>query len=251
MADEVNPTGNAPVDAGIAVDTATAASNTGSTPHSEEQPLRNYKEVVELRKETRENSKRLESLLAKFENFAAGAKPTKQDAVIANAPKGDSDAAALAAEVAALRAEKAFEEAISDKGISDRGQIKMLKRLFKSERPSDVGAWLDDADIKNVFVKSSATDVATDSGARPIAPSNTGAPAATGGTELPSHPGQLSQSVIDAMTPEQARDYYEKWRRKANEKNEHPYAHARQRSAGQANNAIVQQLAKALSNIKV
>jgi hypothetical protein len=61
-----------------------------------------------------------------------------------------SDAAALSkaimslsADVADLRGELQFERELSDRNDISRGRRHALRRLFKADRPRDVGAWLD------------------------------------------------------------------------------------------------------------
>ena len=134
----------------------------------------------------------------------------------------------------------AFRDAVDEAGVAVTvPQRKMLEKLYRAEPGvSDPVSWVrEQAEILG-WRKPPVTPAATTPVTPPAAvkPPDTPAPTGTavGGTSLPDDPALLPQSTIDAMTPEQARDHYLRWKQR-NGAFRHPFASAREaeRASGQ------------------
>jgi hypothetical protein len=172
---------------GSAVDTAAPAGAPASNnaqpadagSKSGDEPLVNYREVVELRKETRENSRLLKELL---ERGSAPATQPKKDA----AP-GDTGAQALA-KLEALEARNAFRECLDGLDLEvSAEQRRDLLELYEAKRGtiSDTQEWVT-ARVKAWGLKKRGAAPAATASKETPAPSvtNTGAPTRDPATAL-------------------------------------------------------------------
>lgn len=139
------------------------------------------------------------------------------------------------------RADLAFRDAIEEAGVTvSVPQRKMLEKLYRAE--SDVAnpvTWVrEQTELlgwRKAIQAGLSTPASTPTAAAattPVKPPATPAPTGTAadGNQLPDDPALLPQSVIDAMTPEQARAHYERWKQRQGVFR-HPYAAARDAEA--------------------
>jgi len=197
-----------------------------------DEPLLNKKEIVELRKETRETRDLVKQFLAKVDGALPAASPATTSASKSDTPTDD---------IKALRAEMAFKEAVADIGIPlTRDQRQKLWKLHQAESPPDVGAWLNETVAAFGMKPGAATAPTTPAQSAttpPIASSNGGAPVAKGGEEqISKNPFEWPLSYAQKVG---AKAFREAWNAYKNDRGGHPYAefHAQRRGA-QSGNAL-------------
>lgn len=179
----------------------------------------------------------LKAFLAKFGGGGGGETTTTTTTpVTPAAPVTTTDGEAMR--------ELAFRDAMDEAGISDVKQRKGLRRLFTAEKPTDLGVWLPGA-VEMIGGKAIHPVVPKVVG--PAAPStDTGAPAAATGLQLPDNPMEWPQSYVDSLTPAEAKT---KWDAYVAKKGGfvHPFAagKAAARTGGDSD-ALIQKLAAAL-----
>ena len=127
----------------------------------------------------------------------------------------------------------AFRDTIEEAGLTvSVPQRKILEKLYRAESGiADSVSWVREQAEAFGWRKPAVTaPVATPAAqAAPVKPPDTPAPAGTavGGNHLPADPALLPQSVIDAMTPEEAKAHYERWQNR-NGTFQHPWRAARE-----------------------
>lgn len=172
-------------------------------------------EFVDFRRETRN----------KFAATPAAATPATSTPAAASAT-----AAAPQWDPAAILA---FRDAIEEAGVTvSVPQRKILEKLYRAESGiADPVSWVREQSDAFGWRKPAAPAPAAASAAQPAAvkPPDTPAPAGTAvsGNQLPADPALLPQSVIDAMTPEEAKAHYERWQNR-NGTFQHPWRTARE-----------------------
>lgn len=135
----------------------------------------------------------------------------------------------------------AFRDAVEEAGVSVTvAQRKVLEKLYRGESGvADPIAWVrEQADTFGWKKPAASAPVAPPAQvaapSTPAAPTvkapQTAAPAGTGaGTNsLPDDPALLTQSAIDAMSPQEAKAYYERWKLRTGAFR-HPFTEARER----------------------
>lgn len=205
---------------------------------SDERPA-NLREVVEMRKENRAIAKKLDDVLAAIQ--APKTTPSPAEAKRSEQAASGTD---VSAELAKLKADLALKDALADRGL-DKGQRKIVERLFAAERPPNVDEWLD-ATLESLGPKQPAPAAAapTTAATAPAgAPSNTGAPAGGRGLQLPSNAALLPKEVLDSMSDAEAVRYYETIKRAAGPIQGNPFAFKKLARQGGDAAGNVQQLA--------
>lgn len=198
--------------------TVTTTSSTATT-SDEEAAAPSKKEWAQYRQEQRRTNEALTALLAQ--------RPTPHATPTAPTPKPTTPSADAPAEWQTVRLRQDFDDALDETDVSlSKGQRRFLRDSFIAQRPPDAKAWITSA-VASIGV--TKTDPATTSAPgtkttpAATAPSDTGPPAGGKGLALPAHPSQLTQQVIDAMTPQEAREYIDRYMH-ANGKFENPFA---------------------------
>lgn len=237
MPDEVTGAAPAAPAAGAVAD-ATGTPPATSAPRSDE-PVLNKQELVDARKEIREAKKSIDAMLTALQQkVQPPSPPAKPEPATADAAMN---------ELKALREEMRFKDALAEKGISDPKQRKLLTRLYQGERPPDLDSWLSETLGDLGPGHTASPPAATPTIAAPSAPSDSGPPASSGSRDIPMDPARIPQSVVDAMTPEQAVDWWKRYKRQSGQF-VHPFAHAKKSTGGDMN-AAAKLIADALSKV--
>jgi hypothetical protein len=114
-------------------------------------------------------------------------------------PSKPADAAAVMAEVSALKFQLALKDALSGAGITDRSFAELVEKAALSEKPTDLAAFV--ARYAPLAPRAAAAPAAT--AAPPTAPSNTGAPqAAPSSGQLPENPMHWPADTVRKLGPE-------------------------------------------------
>ncbi len=177
-------------------------------PPGSDGPRIDYKEIVGLRKETRELVDTFKAFLASEQERRAQKAAAKAGGTIPPPPASTPPAngAAPSDEVQALRAEIAFKDALADAGVTDSKKKSALTRLWATEKPADVGSWLtqtmEDLGISSANARPSAPPV-TD---KPVlTPSNAGGAPVRGDVMagVPKSIFEMPDSEIQKLSPQQ------------------------------------------------
>jgi hypothetical protein len=233
MPDEIDGGGTTPPAAGAAADAAagTTPSQPTTAPGSDELAQPSKREWVEFRKDVREVLTHLRAAPRQEGQPAAGRTPAAQAAPAAATPWGASE-------------QLAFRDAIEESEIKVTvAQRKVLERLYRMDAPtiSDPIAWVrENTETLGWRARTpAAAPVAAAPAAAAPAPArqhDPGAPTGTaaGTTAIPDDPALLPQSVIDKMTPAEAKAHWQRWQ--ASQRGfRHPFAAAREAERAKGN----------------
>lgn len=198
MSDEITPV-------------AAPAAAPAPTADAAAQPLLNYKEVVELRKETRETRDLLKQLLEKGgrpETAPVAATPAPKDP-----PKGDELTTrfqALEGELATMRRDGALKDAFLEHGITDPDLRDLLKSVASNANPTDVAAIVAKyaGKLKPAAPQSTSTTEAAKQAVTP-GTTNTGAAGGEARTQIPNDILAVPAETWKQLTPEEQRRRYE------------------------------------------
>jgi len=110
----------------------------------------------------------------------------------------------VADQLAQLRAEMALKDALSDRGVTKEKALVM--RLWKSEKPADVGVWLDETlrsikDVVPAAVPSAVPAAVPAAVPPPLGQSNQGAPVRGANQGAPTKLTAMSEGEVQAMHP--------------------------------------------------
>lgn len=206
MSDEHNPAG--PDGLGEGTGTPSAADADG---HDE--PLRNKREVVELRKQTRNLERKVDELTEILKaNLGRTSEQPKPKAVAPEAEQRVSAGKQALAELQDLKRELALEKALGAHGITGQAR-ELIELAAKAAKPDDLHAFV----AKYVPPKKSGGDegapaaAAVAPQAAPAAPTNTGAPAVGGQPFIPESPFALSPAAMAAMSDEDRIAHFERY----------------------------------------
>jgi len=204
MADENTPQGTPP-----ATPPATPADAGGAAPAA---PLVNYKEIVELRKETRENTALLKQFLERESGRSQPVVPPTPTtpAPTSPPPKGDELTTrfqALEGELATMRRDGALKDAFLEHGVTDPDLRDLIKVAAAQASPTDVAGIV----AKYAKFKTAAAPAApaTAPAAVPTGTSNTGAAGGESRTQIPSDVLAISKEAWAQLSPEEKRARYE------------------------------------------
>lgn len=172
---------------------------------------------------------------------------------VGNAPPVAPTPESTAAEMAAMRREMSFRDAVDFAGVNlNPEQRKDLRTLHDHAGDvGDVSAWIKQK-VQNLgWGQSTAPGAAPQAAAAPpapVAPVQTPAPAGTaaGSSVLPKDPSKLTQAQIDALTPAEAKKIWDEWNG-GNGRTRHPFHAARQ--AEEATKGGAEALAAALRGV--
>ncbi len=160
------PAGAAPTDVGNA---QPAAVPDGTAPASEE--WRNPEEIKKMIKQTRENAKLLETLTPLVTSLQKALGKTETPA-----PVKAQDTVATPGDD--LAGKLALRDAMTDLSVKlDRDSRELIDRLWKAEKPTDVGSWLDKT-VKQLKLGAQPASAAAPVVEQAKPASNTGAPGA-------------------------------------------------------------------------
>lgn len=202
---------------------APAPADAGITPQApgDEPANPSKRELVDMRKELRDVRSALGSFTQMLQQMGrtppAAPAESQSAAPQVDAPRG----AQSSSEVAELRAELAFKDAVAERGIAGK-QRKALERLWKSEQPQNLDGWLTET-VESFGWGKGETPAATAAPSTPapvseparIPPgtSNTGAPGADARTAIPTDIMLVDGGVFRAMSPEERRQRAEAFKR--------------------------------------
>lgn len=189
---------------------------------STDEPVLSKRELVEARKEIRESNKLMQQVLSKLNGQPSEPpKPTTQTA--AASPRDD---------VAELRAEMALEKALSANGVTDPKQRARIERMWKAERPTDVGTWLGDVSTEFGF-GARAAPPAPSTPTQPVTPppppkgrSDTGAPGGSPTTSATQDLNNITAEALRHLPRDERMKVYEQ-RRAQHSRDHNPWAKPR------------------------
>lgn len=176
---------------------ATETPATGSPPKSDGVEGRiDYKEVVGLRKETRETISKVDALAASvaqlIQKLGASGTESSTTTVTSTPATGADDA------VKQVTALMEFKDHLTELGVTSTKQRTALTNLWKAEKPSDVGPWLKET-TEALGLKLGTQDKP------PITtPSNQGTPKLPGNSNgAPDSVLTMTETEISNLTPAQ------------------------------------------------
>ncbi len=193
------------------------AAITSVTPADAAKPetLLNYKEVVELRKETRENAALLKQLLEKVgQPTPAAAIPTPPAPAKDTPPKGDevtTRVQSLEGMLTTMQRDGALKDAFLEHGITDAKARELLKNATAGLAADKVAEYV----ASNAAFFKAASAAAPAKPATPIAPgtSDTGTAGGTARAVIPNDITAIDPEVWKTLSPEEKRKRWETERR--------------------------------------
>lgn len=210
--DEINNGGAATV----APTTATTADagTQGQQQQGSDEPLRNYREVVELRKEVREMAKLMKDLAGR-----QGPTETSKPAAAEAKPEGRSGGAEAFAEVTALRRELAIEKACTELGVTSPTLRDLIERATVQASPADVRSIVEKVagELRPAAVRETPPTPPPPATAPATQParSNTGAPGVDGKIALPEDPRLIDPETWKGMTSKERIERHQANQRRA------------------------------------
>lgn len=202
-----------------------AAPQTVDTATRQAEPLRNYKEVVELRKEVRSVEKLLKDLATRTQEQvkemrmeekqvkAEDKVETKQDTTAA-------DVAAVKAELHQMKRTLALKDAFMTIGVTNPSHREALEKMVVVDKPEDIGKYVSEK-VSAMFPKpveapkepvaETKTPPVTVATAQPVGRSDTGAPGGAASTSLPDDPTLIPPDVWRSFGSKERRERYERW----------------------------------------
>jgi hypothetical protein len=212
MADDNTPGGSPPAN-GTAADAAVTTTTTQQTAGSDE-PLVNKREVVELRKETRENAKKLDAVL----DFLKGSTPASKSEPVKADAKAPVD---FEARFAAMERQLALKDAYADLGIKPgdaRDLIESAIRGHNAQDPGEIRSLVEKyAGLIKPVVTAPATQATqtqvTAAVTQPKVPDG-GPPSVDRKAHLPDDILAVPSAAWNAMSPAEQREFYENYKRR-------------------------------------
>jgi hypothetical protein len=211
-----NENGGAATVAPTSAPVVDTAAQTVQQSQGSDEPLRNYREVVELRKEVRELAKLTKEALAGRQATTEQSKPATTEAK----PDGKNTSAdVVLGEFAALRRELALKDAYADLGIKPGPVRELMEHAVKSANPENVREFIEKYAAALQPAAPKETQATTTTAQAPAATqparSNTGAPGVDGKIALPEDPRLIDPDVWRGMTPAERMEKFRASQRRA------------------------------------